>query len=118
MELVELIAAMFSIIGGSYLFFKWVKNQSWNKKPTSIFLKENNIYLVYSDSSTKQITFHQSDFMPVLGKSLIIFFRGELGNGSTVTFPYKLMGIHFNALNEFVTADQKPFADGKVCYWF
>lgn len=113
MDIVEVIAASLSIIAMLYGFYRWSKSKLRKEKPSNIFVKEGNIYLTYANGDIKQITFIHSDISPVLGQSLVIFFRGEkINKSNSEYFRYKLVAIDVNSLKETIITDQKPFADG------
>ena len=95
-----------------YGFYLWIKSKFRKEKPSNVFVKEGNIYLSYPSGSVKQITFINSDTSPVLGQSLVIFFRGEKARLSdSEYFKYKLIAIDTNSLKETIVTDQKPFSD-------
>lgn len=112
-ELISTIGVVLTIIGSIYAFFKWAKDRPWLARPSRVYLDNGNIYLLYPNGSTKQITFSKADYTPVLGKKRVIFFRHEKVSHRHKQYTrYKLMSIATNSLSETIITDQKPFSDG------
>lgn len=116
METIELIISIatgvLTIIGVVYGFNKWFRDRLVYKKPSGLFIKEGNIYLVYSSGTTKQITFVQSDLSPTLCESKVVFFREEQINSNKTYSRFKLMSLDIKTLKENIVTDQKPYSDG------
>lgn len=109
---ISVIVGILTIIGFIYAFNKWLSGSRWSQKPSGIFNNNGNIYLVYPNGTTKQVTFVNSDVTPVLGRSKVIFFREEKITRGNQYSRYKLMSLNVQNLREQVVTDQKPFADG------
>lgn len=111
MQVIEIIAAVVTIVGGVYGLWKWAGIGS--KRPSGLFLKDGNIYLVYKTGVTAQISFANSDRKPILGSKRVVFFREEkIANRDRTFSSFKLMTIDVATLRESIVSDQKPFADG------
>lgn len=83
--------------------------------PAKAFIKDNNVYVAFTNGTQKQLTFNNSDRNPVLLSkvSSVIYIRetkGRTGNSSYTT--KKIMKVDINSLLETNISDQKPYKDG------
>jgi outer membrane protein assembly factor BamB len=80
-------------------------------QPSKIIERENNIFVIMTDGSTKQLTFNQSDIYPILlpNNTEVVYVRVQNMSGYKSK---KIMIVDINDLKERVLTDQKPYLDG------
>lgn len=102
------------------LLFNSCKNEVKNvkkekSKVKSLYVKDKNIHIVYTDDKQKQITFNGSDDLPFFYKNnkMIIFIRTVKENGIHRKYERKkLMIVSIGDLTERTITEKKPFKDG------
>lgn len=100
------------------LFIGYYNNaisSSNQNQPAKAFIKEDNVFLAFTDGTQKQLTFNSSDRDPFLlpKENNVVYIRETrvgTGNGSYST--KKIMKVDINTLFETVLSDQKPYQDG------
>lgn len=78
-----------------------------------LFVKENNIYAVYSNSKTKQLTYNNSDRDPLLlDSNNVIFIREKSSQYGSDRTLISIMSVNIATLKERVITNEMPFVDG------
>jgi hypothetical protein len=89
-----------------------IKLKSDKKMVAKTFLNEGNIHAVFSDGTTKQLTFNRSDEMPVLSRKrgVVIFVR-NVRNYRQHNFK-EIWQVDVDSLIETLIKKRKPYQDG------
>lgn len=83
--------------------------------PAKAFIKENNVYIAFTDGTQKQLTFNGSDRDPFLlaTEGKIVYVRETQVSSRYGTYSTKkLMKVDISTLVESIITDQKPYQDG------
>lgn len=112
----KLIGPMFLILA----LFTSCKNetekiQNEGNEISSVYVKDENIYIVYANDEQKQITFNASDQNPFFYKDMnhIMFIRNvQETNGNWKYERKKLMTVNLDDLTERTVTEKKPYKDG------
>ena len=97
------------------LLFNNCKTETKSPTVKGLYVKDNNIHVVFTDDKQKQITFNGSDETPffVKNKEQIIFVRNVKENGINSEYERKkLMIVSVDDLTERTITEKKPFKDG------
>jgi hypothetical protein len=97
------------------LFFINCKTETESPEIKNLYVKDNNIHIVFTDDKQKQITFNGSDEIPLFykNKEQIIFVRTLKENGVNREYERKkLMIVSIDNLTERTITEKKPFKDG------
>lgn len=95
------------------IFFVAFSANAQNRKVISTYVESRNIYIRYSDNTTKQLTFSNSDTNPfILQKdNSILFIRDAYGDVDNPKAK-KIMKVNWNNSIEKTITAKKPFQDG------
>lgn len=87
---------------------------STRKNVAKVFIKEKNIFVVYSNSTTKQLTYNGSDRDPLLlDSNTVIFIREKTSQYGTPDLSLlSIMSVNITTLKEKIITNEMPYVDG------
>jgi hypothetical protein len=89
----------------------FIASCSTMEKPSKVHEEDENIYVILTNGTKKQLTFNKTDTHPILlpNNEQIVFIRNQNRSGYQTK---KVMLVNIHDLKESTLTDQKPYKDG------
>jgi hypothetical protein len=96
------------------LFLTLILGFSQTTDPAKAFVKDKNVHVAFTNGTSKQLTFNDSDRDPfLLPDNTILFIREFEVMGAHSNYKiHKIMTVDIKTLLEHVITDRKPYEDG------